>query len=491
MLSAGFTVLGEEGAPPSPGKSWLPPHLDEYEKELAKQNHHAEGEASQAAVDSTKVYDLPALIDIAERNNPEARAAWELARQAADAVGLSKSVYFPYLAASAVAGYERAFIPFPALQVGPGPTDVSIKGGGTLTTEATAEGATLNLKWLLFDFGERKATTVAARERLMAANVSFNAVHQEIAFEVTRHFYEFDAARQKVVAAETALQSAQTVAEAAQMRLTNGLATLPEVLQANQQTAQASFELEAARGELSDVQVVLVESLGLLPTTPLQVSEMPEKPALNNVDESIDELIYRALSQRPDLVAKLANVRASRAEVQKARSAYYPKISLGANAGISELDVSANSSPYFGGNEPVYGVGIGIELPIFDGFARAKKLRMAESELRAAESELAGSRDGVVREVWKAYTDFKTALHKREAAERLLTASQSAFDAALEAYRQGLGTYVEVVNGQRNLAAARSVMVDTRAAIFTSQTALALSIGDLAKPAPTTASFQR
>ena len=66
--------------------------------------------------------------------------------------------------------------------------------------------------------------------------------------------------------------------------------------------------------------------------------------------------------------------------------------------------------------------------------------------------------------------------------------AESAFDASLEAYRQGVGTYVDVVNAQRNVTAARSVVVDTRSAIFTSAAALALSVGDLAKPSPSSAS---
>jgi outer membrane protein TolC len=457
--------------------------LSEYETELAHIGRDGRGHATQVEISPNKVYDLPQLIDIAERANPEARTAWERARQAAGAVGLSESAYFPYLVASAAAGYERAFIPFPTLQVGPGPTEVSIKGGGSLATDAAAEGAALNLKWLLFDFGGRKATVAAAREKLMMANVSFNAVHQKIVFEVTRRFYEFDAVREKVAAAESSLRAANTVAKAAHARLDHGLATKPEVLQAEEQTAQASFELEAARGARGDAQVALVEGLGILPTTPLQVAPASEKPLAKNYEDSLNALIDRALAQRPDLVAKLANVRASRAEIQKARADYYPKVLLGANAGFSELDVSVRNSPYFGGNAPVYGVGLSVEFPIFDGFARSKKLAIAQSELQAAESELAGSRDAVVREVWKAYTDFNTALHKEESATRLLSAAQSSFDASLEAYQQGLGTYVDVVNAQRSLDAARSVMVDTRSAIFTGATTLALSMGDLAKPA--------
>ena len=84
---------------------------------------------------------------------------------------------------------------------------------------------------------------------------------------------------------------------------------------------------------------------------------------------------------------------------------------------------------------------------------------------------------------WKAHTDFKTALRKQDsAAARLVTASQNAFDAVLESYKNGLSTYPEIVNAQRNLASARSVSHDTQSAIFTTAIALALSTGDLARP---------
>src|SRR5881396_200203 len=481
---ATFPVFGGDLVPPSPDKPWYPPQLREYEKKLAHREIGDKANLTPIAIGPERVYDLPELIDIAERTNPETRIAWERARQAAAAVGLSQSAYFPYLVASAGAGYEHAFVPFPTLKQGPGPSDVSVTGGGTLATDAVGERAALGVKWLLFDFGERKAGVTMARESLMMANVGFNATHQQIVFTVTRRFYELNTARQKVEVAESSVRAAQTVAQSAQARFDNGLGTKPEVLQAEQQSAQAAFDLEAARGTLSDAQVAFVESLGILPTTKLQVAGVSEKPLSEYSGDTLEELIQRALSQRPDLVAKLANLRARRAEVRKAHAAYYPKVALNANAGWTELDVRAKSSPYFGGNEPVYGAGISVELPLFDGFARRKKLRIAESELRGAEDEMAHSRDSVIREVWKARTDFETSLRKQESAAKLVAAAESAFAASLEAYQHGLGTYVDVVNAQRNLTAARSVIVDTRSAIFTSQTALALSIGDLAKPSP-------
>ena len=62
-----------------------------------------------------------------------------------------------------------------------------------------------------------------------------------------------------------------------------------------------------------------------------------------------------------------------------------------------------------------------MNVPIFDGFARRHKLDMAEADLHLAENELAGARDSAARDVWKAYTGYRTALKKQDAAEKLLT----------------------------------------------------------------------
>jgi outer membrane protein len=492
LFAAVGVALARDDPPPSSVRPWAPPALPRYERELRQYQPTESERRYLPAIDPRKTYNLAELIDIAERSNPETRVAWERARQAAAAVGLTASAYYPYVVAAAAGGYDRAFIPFPTLRAPPQPPptngnlpNVEIVGGGNLVTESLLARGELTAKWLLLDFGGRNAIRAAAREKLMMANVGFNGTHQKIVFDVTDRFYQLGTARQKVMVTQSALDAAKTVEQAAQARFDNGLATKPELLQAQQQSAQSNFDLQASLGAESDARVALIESMGLLPTVQLKVADLPEKSHLNaQSEDSVGELITKALSQRPDLVAKLANVRSKEQEIRKVRAEYYPKVTLDAHVSETELQVSVKNSPYFGGADYTLGAFLTMEVPIFDGFARRHKLDIAEADLHQAENELAGARDSAARDVWKAYTDYRTALKKQDAAEKLLTASKSAFDAVLESYKQGLSTYTEVVSTERNLTAALATRHDTLAAIYTSQAALALSVGDLARPAP-------
>ena len=393
ILSAVFTAAAhaQSGAPPSAQKPWRPPNLGLYEAELSRGSADERRVAPLIGIDPRKTYSLPELIDLAERNHPDTRVAWERARQAAAAVGLSQSAYYPYLVASAAANYEQAFIPFPKLAVDKkellseisqglglspatgtkaGPV-VSAVGGTTLTLDSYGAHAVIGMKWLLYDFGAREATVASAKETLLMANVGFNAAHQKVVFEVTRLFYSYNVVRQKVAVAQDALQSARIVRQAAQAKVQNGLGTQTDLLQAEEADAQAAFDLETARGALSDAQVALVESLGILPTTPLQVADILGQPLAHKPQESVDALVERALTRRPDLVAKLAEVHARREEVRKARAeGYLPKIVLQGDAGYADMNTSANGSSYRSATDPIYMIGINVELPVFDGFAR-------------------------------------------------------------------------------------------------------------------------
>src|SRR5881397_2411772 len=205
---------------PTPSTYWQSPALHDYTRVLKS--------TEAPLIDANKRYELPELIDLAQRVNPETRVAWEAARRAALAGGLVESEYFPVLAIAALGGYQSVGVPIPR----------NLVSDGFFRFDLAQAVHTLNLRWLLIDFGRRGSARDAAKERLLAANLGFNRKHQQIAFAVQRAFYGLTSVRARIAVAQSSLDAARTVQEAAERRLQNGLATRPEVAQARQQAAQ-------------------------------------------------------------------------------------------------------------------------------------------------------------------------------------------------------------------------------------------------------------
>ena len=248
----------------------------------------------------------------------------------------------------------------------------------------------LSLRWLLLDFGRRKNAVDASKARLLAANLSFNRKHQEIIFNVQRAFIALTSLRARIAVAQSAVDSARAVRESAEAQLSNGLATLPEVSLARQQEAQAAFDLEDVLATERDAEVTLAESIGIPPTTPIQITEFSALPAPAALEESADKVIDKALDGRPDLIARVAALRGKEAELRHARADYYPTLSLKANynvlAGAAQITGGHTPTGWFSAAEPGYGVGFAFEWDIFNGNATRRRVEMAESERRAAEA---------------------------------------------------------------------------------------------------------
>jgi len=489
-----------EQAPPAPNRPWAPPNLPAYENALRKGSAETL-EKGKELVDVRKEYRLADLIDLAEQLNPATRAAWQNAKQALALLGVIKSAYYPFLSLAAGAGYTRFFVPFPKLQINQAALQRAIATGGPLLSAVTlTEGnplhfdilyqSELTMKWLLFDFGQRDATVSAAREGLLIANIAFNATHQRVVFEVSQGFYAYNLARESVKVAESALQTAQTVDSAVQARVVNGLATQPESLQAKQQLAQAQFNLEKARGSERDAFVDLMNAIGLSPAIPIRITESFAGSVAIDLETPVTSLVMRALSQRPDLVVSLAKVRAAEDKIKAIKASYFPKINALANVGYGEERVSIGTNT-IDSSAPTFGGGLALQLDVFDGFLRDRSLQAARAELQAASEQLQQTRDEAVREVWKSYTDLRTAIRSGVAAAALLKSSQGAYDAVLASFKLGFSTYTDVVTNETKLTSARNSVFETQSAIHQAATALAYAMGELGITSKTTNPYQK
>jgi len=206
----------------------------------------------------------------------------------------------------------------------------------------------------------------------------------------------------------------------------------------------------------------------------------------------IDQLIERAMGDRPDLMAQMLEIQRADAEIRTAESEYKPKFELSAKAaqtiGWPTLVYPSGQLGY--ANVTTWSAALTAEWTIFDGGARKNRTALAESEKRQAVDELRDKRDQAQREVWSGYIAFRTALRQDEAAVALLDAAQTSYSASLDAYNNGVKNLVDVVTAEKQLALARLSSVAARSRLFTQAVQLEFVTGNLLRSSSPAATIQ-
>jgi outer membrane protein len=450
-------VLYAQNAPPASDRPW--------DTSPARQLKLPARPASAFTPDPAKIYTLPDLVNIAEENNPETRVAWENAKARAADLGISKATLYPTLAATAVASSARYSVFLNTAYV-------------RQTTFTFAP--TFTLDYVIFDFGRRSDEITISKYNLIAANLQFNNTHRTVIFGVMQAYYRLLNARGQQDAAEANLKNAQTVRENAEARLNLGLATLPDVLEARSAEAQADYDLQATIGAAEIAYGDLMTSLGLSPTIKLQVQGIQDLRIPDEITNTVEKSIDLALAQRPDLMQRVAEERAASAELKAAHSNYLPTLSVNGDTGLGHT--YGQQYPYQGVYSPTqefWDARLSLNWTIFDGWAREQRIKRAKADRQQAAADIDAIRDQVENDVWSAYSTARTALRQQRAAAALLASATESYNAALESYKYGVRSQIDVVSAQRTLAGARTSDVNARTQLLIGVAALAFQTGDL------------
>src|SRR6478672_1738052 len=298
------SVLGQT-VPASPEHPW------HGSAELKMQADAKNVTDSRFTLDQSKTYSLAELIDLAQAHNPATRAAWERARSQAAALGITRSELYPTLAAAAISQTESVQAFFG-----------DRFHGQTVQSFQLA----LDLNYTVFDFGARSGRIDAARARLLSSNFAFNDTHRSVLDQVEQAYYRVLNSIGQEDSAQASLANAKAVEQAAQERLTNGLATLPDVLEARSATAQAQYDLQSALGAEEIARGDLATALDVPPYIVVRVQPLDELAIPDSISEDADQAIQRALERRPDLLAEAAQIRVAAGRAKEARAGYYPNL---------------------------------------------------------------------------------------------------------------------------------------------------------------------
>jgi outer membrane protein len=450
-------VVCAQKAPAAPDQPW---------PVLPAQRPSAPARPAPALVpDPSKIYTLPELINFAEQNNPRTRVVWENAKARAADLGVEKSTLYPTMAAAALAQSARNNVFF---------------GPNYFRQTAESYSPAFDLDYTIFDFGRRSQAISVSRSNLLAANFLFNDTHRTIIFQVMQTYYRLLNSRGQEDAAKANLKNAQTVQEAAEARLQQGLATLPDVLEARSAAAQADYDLQAALGATEIAHGDLATALGVSPISQLNVESIQNLTIPQDLADTVEASIDRALAQRPDLMQRIEELRAANSAVKEARTAYLPTLSIDGDAGLARAYTVQDQAPgVYSKTQEYWHARLSLSWTIFDGFARESRMARAKADEKQAAAEVDTLRDEVENQVWSSYSTARTALRQQKAAAALLTAATESYNAALQSYTYGVRSQIDVVSAQRALASARTADVSARTQLLTGMAALAFQTADL------------
>ena len=454
FLSVG--ALGQR-APTTADVPWVPDHRS-LERHMTAVAPH------EAPIDGEHVYSLGELIDLAESNSPTTQAAWNRAKMTAASVGIAKSELYPTIIAT-VSGTTylnpQLFYQTFVLQ------------------DWAIFDAEVHLAYTLVDFGARRTEISAAQARLVAADLSFNNAHLDLIREVSQAYFNLLKARGLREAAEVSLNDARTTETAAQERRKNGLATVPEVLEAKAATAKAAYDLQSAIGAEQVEIGNLAQAITANPVKPLKVEALDQLRIPDKLDQSVEDAINTAFKDRPDLQADEARVNAAQAEVKHAQTSYYPSLTFEGSKGWIRGFGEQYGYPSTYAHTPTYAATLGLKWTVFDGLRRENNIRQAKAEEKAATEELRDRQDEITNQVWNDYTNAATALEQKRAAAALLSASSESYSAALESYKDGVRNFLDVLAAENALAQARAIDVTARTQVLQTFTDLDFRTGDL------------
>jgi outer membrane protein TolC len=430
-----------------------------------------------AGIDSKHAYTLPELIDIAQSNNLSTRIAWAEARNAALTAGIAKSAYLPNISAIVVGGYQ---------------TGRSSNGALGLHTNnnETVKGtiSALSLQWLLFDFGKRAAVVEAAEQLSVISNIAFTASHQQVIYKVSLAFYAKAAADARLQTAQQALKNTLDVEAASEARLKQGVGTVVETALARQASAQARFDLVAAESAAQDAYSALMAAIGISPLTTLKTADLSLRPLSPAMAEPIDHIVAAALARRPDILSAHAAQQASLANLRAAEAEFLPKLFLSTTGSYTEGGLETGVLPGIAQLPPTVNLSgtklgatafIGLHIPLYDGGTREALLAQARSNVGKSDAMFAQVRDEAMRQIVSAGNTAKSSLAAYDAARALVAATQTSYDAALAAYKRGVGNITAVTTAETQLLRARFAETNAYSGALSAAASLALSAGAL------------
>lgn len=241
--------------------------------------------------------------------------------------------------------------------------------------------------------------------------------------------------------------------------------------------SQSRTSVEAARVKLAQYQRLVAQDRNGL--TLLLGSGLPaDLPASQALDAELLSQVPAGLpsdllQRRPDILEAEHLLKAANANIGAARAAFFPSISLTANAGSLSPDLSG----LFGGGSGTWLFQPQISLPIFNAGSLRASLDYSKIQKDIGVARYEKSIQTAFQEVADGLAARQTYQRQLQAQRDLVEANQDYYRLAERRYRIGIDSNLTFLDAQRSLFSAQQALITDRLAQLTSEVNLYKALG--------------
>ena len=323
-----------------------------------------------------------------------------------------------------------------------------------------------------FDFWGRIASLKdAALQNYLATTAAKDAAQISLISNIAQSYVAYSYSLAQLQLAKQTLATRQDSLRINQLRFKAGL-------DSQLTSVQAQAAVEAAKVSIAQAQTNLLtnqNALRYLVGAPVDNSLLPAAGISSITNNRIfgtglpsDLLLYR-----PDLRQAEYNLKAAGANINAARAAFYPTISLSGNVGAA----SSSLGDLFKTGAFSWGFGPSVSLPIFDAGLRKANYQVSEIEQQQALNTYEKAIQTAFKEVNDVFANHATLNQQLTAYNQSLAANQKYYQIVQARFKAGLDNYLGVLDAQRSIYSSQQSILNTKQSQLLSQIQLYQVLG--------------
>jgi outer membrane protein TolC len=188
----------------------------------------------------------------------------------------------------------------------------------------------------------------------------------------------------------------------------------------------------------------LTNSMGMEWENPVEPA--PQELPFNPSTIALKELVSGAYSFNPDWARLEAGLLAAEAKIDEANSGHLPKIGLFGT--LTRIENSYDKGMVTSDNKNSWIIGIGMELPLFNGFRTTGEVREARARLERLKQQQLLLKEGIALQIKHIYIQLMSSQQQKVSSEAAALSSEENRSLNERAYREELVETKDVLEAQ-------------------------------------------